>query len=68
LPKVSSGNRKYILITFLDKSIIAGDKIYLVEKGELYHLGVLLSDEYYMQAFKIWENEKRLKLFYFNSL
>ena len=44
LPRVSSENRKYIPITILDKSIIAGDKVYTIEKGGLYHFGVLLSE------------------------
>jgi hypothetical protein len=44
LPRVSSENRKYIPITILDKSIIAGDKVYTIEKGDLYHFGILFSE------------------------
>jgi len=44
LPRVSSENRKYIPITILDKSIIAGDKVYTLENGDLFLFGVLLSD------------------------
>jgi type I restriction-modification system DNA methylase subunit len=44
LPRVSSENRKYIPITILDKQVIAGDKVYTIEKYTMYTLGVLLSD------------------------
>jgi type II restriction/modification system DNA methylase subunit YeeA len=42
LPKVSSENRKFIPIGFLDK-IVAGDKLYILLGGENYHFGVLSS-------------------------
>ncbi len=43
MPRVSSENRQYIPITILDKNIIAGDKVYTIEKGSLFHFGVLTS-------------------------
>jgi hypothetical protein len=43
-PRVSSQSRKYIPITILDKSTIAGDKVYTIETGGLYHFGVLMSE------------------------
>lgn len=43
-PKVSSERRKYIPIGFLDKNIIVGDKIYVVENVGMYHFGVLTSN------------------------
>ena len=42
LPRVSSENRRYIPIGFLDGEV-AGDKLYVVLGGGLYHLGVLSS-------------------------
>jgi hypothetical protein len=42
-PRVSSENRKFIPITFLSANVIAGDKVYTIENGRLYHFGVLLS-------------------------
>ena len=43
-PKVSSERRKYIPIGFLDKDIIVGDKVYVVEGVGLYHFGILTSN------------------------
>lgn len=43
-PKVSSERRRYIPIAFLDKNIIAGDKVYVIEDVGLYHFGVLISN------------------------
>lgn len=43
-PKVSSERRRYIPIAFLDKNIIAGDKVYVIEDVDLYHFGVLISN------------------------
>lgn len=42
-PKVSSEKRKYIPIGFLDKEIIVGDKLYVIEEVGLFHFGVLTS-------------------------
>ena len=44
LPKVSSENRRYIPIGFLDKEIIAGDKLFTIPSASLYHFGVLTSN------------------------
>ncbi len=43
-PKVSSEKRKYIPIGFLNKDIIVGDKIYVIENVGLYHFGILASN------------------------
>lgn len=43
-PKVSSERRKYIPIGFLDKDVIVGDKLYVVENVGVYHFGVLTSN------------------------
>ena len=44
LPKVSSENRRYIPIDYLSQKIIAGDKLYIIEKSTLYHFGILTSN------------------------
>ncbi len=44
IPKVSSQRRKYIPIDFLEKDIIVGDKIYVIENVELSHFGILTSN------------------------
>lgn len=43
LPKVSSENRKYIPIDFLDPKIIPGDKLFMIPNASLYEFGVLTS-------------------------
>ena len=43
IPKVSSQNRKYIPMDYLDSKIIPGDKIFVMEKASLYNFGVLES-------------------------
>ena len=43
IPKVSSGNRKYIPIDYLQKEIIPGDKLFVIESATLYDFGVLTS-------------------------
>ncbi|MFA6402511.1 MAG: DNA methyltransferase [Salinivirgaceae bacterium] len=43
LPRVSSGNRRFIPITILDKDIIAGDKVYTVSSDSKYDFGILIS-------------------------
>lgn len=42
LPRVSSENRKFIPIDFLDGTV-AGDKLYVLLGGGLYHFGILSS-------------------------
>ena len=42
LPRVSSENRKFIPVGFLDEEV-AGDKLYILLGGGLYHLGILSS-------------------------
>ena len=44
IPEVSSERRKYIPIGFLDKSVIASNKLLIVPGAELYHFGVLTSN------------------------
>ncbi len=43
IPKVSSENRRYIPIAFLDENYIITDKTFVVPKASFYNLGVLLS-------------------------
>ena len=43
-PKVSSQQRRYIPIGFLNKDVIVGDKIYVVENVGLYEFGILASN------------------------
>lgn len=43
VPKVSSENRKYIPIAFLTPDTIVGDKIYVIENGDLYDFGIITS-------------------------
>ena len=43
LPVVSSENRKYIPTGFLDKNIIAGNKLFVVANANIYHFGILTS-------------------------
>ncbi|WP_440454955.1 DNA methyltransferase [Psychrobacter sp. ASPA161_9] len=42
LPRVSSENRKFIPVGFLDEEV-AGDKLYILLGGGLYHFGILSS-------------------------
>ena len=42
-PKVSSERRKYIPIGFLDSTVIAGDKLFVIPKASLYEFGILTS-------------------------
>ncbi|MCL2075036.1 MAG: class I SAM-dependent DNA methyltransferase [Betaproteobacteria bacterium] len=44
IPKVSSERRHYIPIGYLDKDIIAGDKLFTVMNASKYHFGVLTSN------------------------
>ena len=43
IPKVSSENRAYIPIDFLDAHTICGDKVYYIPNASLYHFGMLMS-------------------------
>ena len=43
VPRISSENRIYIPIGFADNSIISTDANLIIENGELYHFGVLIS-------------------------
>lgn len=43
-PIISSGNRRYIPIGYLDKSVIAGNKLFEAENASLYDFGVLTSN------------------------
>jgi hypothetical protein len=43
VPEVSSENRRFIPIAFLDQSTVASNKIQMVVGGTLYHFGVLTS-------------------------
>lgn len=44
IPKVSSENRRYIPIDFLNPEIIAGDNLFQMPNASLYHFGVLTSN------------------------
>jgi len=44
IPEVSSESRKYIPIGFMDKEVIASNKLLIVPGAELYHFGVLTSN------------------------
>ena len=43
LPRVSSENRKFIPITFLEPNVIAGDKVYTIENATDFHFGIMTS-------------------------
>ena len=44
IPKVSSQSRQYIPMGYLDESVIAGDKLFMIPEASLYHFGVLMSN------------------------
>ena len=44
IPKVSSGERRYIPIGYLDDSVIPGDKLFMIENADLYLFGILTSN------------------------
>ena len=44
IPEVSSQRRKYIPMGFLDKDVIASNKLFIVANASLYHFGVLESN------------------------
>ena len=41
---VSSERRRYIPIGYLDSSVIAGNKLFIIANAEVYHFGVLISN------------------------
>ena len=44
IPEVSSERRRYIPIGFMDKSVIASNKLLIIPNANLYHFGVLTSN------------------------
>ena len=44
LPKVSSENRRYILMDYLRPDVIAGDQLFMILDTNLYHFGILESN------------------------
>ncbi|WP_322203981.1 DNA methyltransferase [Acutalibacter intestini] len=44
IPIVSSERRKYIPLGYLDDSIIAGNKLFIIPDAELFHFGILTSN------------------------
>ena len=44
IPKVSSSNRRYIPMDYLNKNIIPGDKLFMIPSATLYHFGILNSN------------------------
>ena len=44
IPEYSSESRKYIPMLYLDKEVIASNKLYMVDNGSLYEFGVLESN------------------------
>ena len=44
IPIVSSERRRYIPMGYLDNSVIAGNKLFIIPDATLYHFGVLLSN------------------------
>ena len=43
IPKVSSENRFYIPIGYLDANVICGDKLFFIANASLFHFGILTS-------------------------
>ena len=44
IPIVSSEKRRYIPMGYLDDSVIAGNKLFIIPDAELYHFGILTSN------------------------
>lgn len=44
IPEVSSERRRYIPIGFMDKSVIASNKLLIIPEATLYHFGILTSN------------------------
>ncbi len=44
IPQVSSQNRRYIPMGYMDESVICSDKVRLMPEGNLYHFGILESN------------------------
>ncbi len=43
IPKVSSENRRFIPIGYLEPEVVCGDKLFFIPNASLYHFGVLTS-------------------------
>ena len=43
VPKVSSENRRYVPIDYLEPEIIPGDKLFFIENSTLFHFGIITS-------------------------
>jgi len=67
LPRVSSENRKYIPITFLDPEIIVGDKVYTIEGASVFIFGILIS-EMHMAWMKVTAGRMKSDYSYSNSI
>lgn len=44
IPIVSSERRRYVPMGYLDDSVIAGNKLFIIPEAEIYHFGVLTSN------------------------
>lgn len=44
VPKVSSENRRYVPIGYLDESVIPGDKLFIIPEATLYDFGIITSN------------------------
>ncbi len=44
IPIVSSERRRYIPLGYLDSSVIAGNKLFIIPDAEIYHFGILTSN------------------------
>ena len=44
IPKVSSEQRRYIPMDYLDSEVIAGDMLFIVPDAGMYHFGILMSN------------------------
>ena len=44
IPIVSSERRRYIPLGYLDDSVIAGNKLFIISNAELFHFGILTSN------------------------
>ncbi len=67
LPRVSSENRRYIPIAFLDPDVIAGDKVYTIENGSLYHFGIITS-KMHMDWMRLTSGRLESRYSYSNSI
>ena len=44
IPEVSSGNRRYIPMAFMDGNVLCSNKVRLMPEANLYHFGILQSN------------------------